>query len=72
MIIPPQNSHDTLWNMTIISIRWSASCKSYIPHMGAVEKFCIFKEYMKIYQLKQKYKVQRNNVSETILQGEGQ
>jgi hypothetical protein len=39
--------------------------------MDTVEKFCIFEESMNIYQLKQKYKVQRNNISETILQGEG-
>jgi len=39
-------------------------------HVETVEKFRIFKEAMNNYQLKQTYKVQPNNIFETILQGE--
>jgi hypothetical protein len=45
-------------------------CNKKGSHMETAEKFRIFKETMKNFQLKQKYKVQPNNIFETILQGE--
>ena len=45
-------------------------CNKKGSHMETAEQFCIFKDAMKNYQLKQKYVVQPNNIFETILQGE--